>query len=179
MRNNTPNSVRVAATELPGTAAAVTEYKCVWRLIDIGCNVPLSTLGHIGEATVQSRCQTLFLPHAVPHAVNCVRFCFLALYVTFCLCVKYLGKRWTDLCRIHREDLLGPSLGWVWMSRSKVKFTRDRFAPHWKRIVTRSLQITSCSRRDHSMATGGGGDGSAQTAAMCDLRCGLRAVYVW
>ena len=29
------------------------------------------------------------------------------------------------------------------------------FPPHWKCIVTRSLQITSCSRWDHSIAAGG------------------------
>ena len=33
---------------------------------------------------------------------------------------------------------------------------RDKFPLHWKCIVTRSLKITSCSRRDHSIATGRG-----------------------
>jgi len=46
---------------------------------------------------------------------------FLALCVTFCLCMKYLGNRWTDLHQIPKEDVFGPSLGWVWMSRSKGK----------------------------------------------------------
>ena len=44
----------------------------------------------------------------------------------FGLCMKYLGKRRTDLQQIHREDVFGPSLGGVWMSRSKVKVTRDK-----------------------------------------------------
>ena len=37
---------------------------------------------------------------------------FLALSVTF-LCTKYLGNLWTDLHRIHAEDVFGPSLGRV------------------------------------------------------------------
>jgi len=36
----------------------------------------------------------------------------------FCLCMKYLGNRWTDLRQIHMEDVFGPSLGRVWRSRS-------------------------------------------------------------
>ena len=44
----------------------------------------------------------------------------------FRLCMKYLGNRWTDLHQIHREGVFGPSLGWVWMSRSKVKVTTDK-----------------------------------------------------
>ena len=40
--------------------------------------------------------------------------------------MKYLGNHWTDLRPIHREDVIGPSLGWVWTSRSKVKVTRDK-----------------------------------------------------
>jgi len=44
----------------------------------------------------------------------------------------------------------------VWMSRSKVKVARDIFPPHWKCIVTCSLQVTSCSnRQNHSVAAGG------------------------
>jgi len=42
------------------------------------------------------------------------------------LWIKYLGKRSTDLCQIHNEDVFGPSLGQVWMSRSKIKVTRDK-----------------------------------------------------
>ena len=39
--------------------------------------------------------------------------------------MKYLWNRWMDLHQIQTEDVFGPSLEWVWMSRSKVKFTRD------------------------------------------------------
>jgi len=35
-------------------------------------------------------------------------------------------NRWTDLRQIHTEDMFGPLLGWVWMSRSKVKVTRAK-----------------------------------------------------
>jgi len=44
---------------------------------------------------------------------------FLALWL-FCLWIKYLWNRWTDLHQIHMEDVFGPSLRRVWMSRSKV-----------------------------------------------------------
>ena len=58
----------------------------------------------------------------LPHAVNCGRFCFWRHQsVVFCLCMKYLGNRWTDLRHIHTEDACGPSLGRVWRSRSKLK----------------------------------------------------------
>jgi len=49
----------------------------------------------------------------------------------FCLCTKYPGNRWTDLCQIHMEDVFGSSLGWVWMSRSKVKVMRDKCSIFW------------------------------------------------
>jgi len=32
---------------------------------------------------------------------------------SFCLCMKYLRNRWTDLRQIHTEDVFGP-LGQVW-----------------------------------------------------------------
>jgi len=38
----------------------------------------------------------------------------------FCLCMKYIGRQ------IHTEDVLGPSIGRVWRSRSEVKVTRDK-----------------------------------------------------
>jgi len=44
----------------------------------------------------------------------------------FCLCMKYIGNFWTDLCQIDREDVIGPSFGRVWRSRSKVKGQRSR-----------------------------------------------------
>ena len=84
------------------------------------------------------------------HTVSCLRFCFSA------VCDCFLGNRWTDLRQIHTEDVLGPSLGRVWMLRSKVKVTRDKFSPHWKCTVMRWLQITSrSSRRNHSVLVGG------------------------
>ena len=48
--------------------------------------------------------------------------------VVFCLCMKCLGNRWTDLRQIHTEDVFGPSLGQVWRSRSKANNTRDQMA---------------------------------------------------
>jgi len=49
---------------------------------------------------------------------------FLARWL-FCLCMKYLRNRWTDLRQIHTEDVFG-LLGRVLMSRSKVKVTMDK-----------------------------------------------------
>jgi len=61
----------------------------------------------------------------LPHAVNCGRFCFWRRQsVVFCLCMKYFGDRWTALRQIDREDMFGPSLGWVWRSLLKVKRQR-------------------------------------------------------
>jgi len=45
--------------------------------------------------------------------VNCGRFSFWRRQSVFCLCMKYLGNRWTDLRHIHTEDVFGPSLGRV------------------------------------------------------------------
>jgi len=51
----------------------------------------------------------------------------MALSVTlFVYPIKYLGNRWTELRQIHREDVFGPSLGRVWMSRSKVNVIREK-----------------------------------------------------
>ena len=63
---------------------------------------------------------------SLAHAVNCVRFCFWRCLWVFCLRMKYIRNRWTDLLQIHREDVFGHSLGRVWRSRSKVKVTRDK-----------------------------------------------------
>jgi len=80
----------------------------------------------------------------------------LLLSFCFCLWIKYLGNGWTHLCQIYREDMLGSSLIRVWMSRSKVMVTRDKFPSHWKCIVMRRLQITSCSTIfDHSVTARG------------------------
>jgi len=87
----------------------------------------------------------------LPHAVNCVRSVFGA--VTFCLWMKYLGNRVTDLCQIRKETVFGPSLVQVWMSRSKVRVTTDK-----KRVFRRiSLEplngfaTSSHERRDWSL----------------------------
>jgi len=68
------------------------------------CSVHLGTVYSIITAHSEPR-KVLFLAPSV----LCV----------FCLCMKYLGHRWTDFRQIHTEDEFGPSLGWVW--RSKVK----------------------------------------------------------
>jgi len=74
----------------------------------------------------------------LPHSCK-VRF--LALSVTFvCLFVcasNISGNRWMDLRQIHRKHVFGPSIGRVWMSRSKVKVTRDKngiFRPFWRPV---------------------------------------------
>ena len=54
------------------------------------------------------------------------KVCFWRCLWLFCLCLKYPRNRWTDLRQFHTEDVFGPSLGHVWRSRSKVKFTRDK-----------------------------------------------------
>ena len=68
-------------------------------------------------------------PLATTHS-KLLKVLFLVLSVIFCLflClrIKYLENRWMDLHRIHRAEVLGPSLSQVWMSRSKVKVTRDK-----------------------------------------------------
>jgi len=58
------------------------------------------------------------------HAVNCGRFCFWRRQSGILL--VYLGNRWTDLRQIYTEDVLGPSLGRLWRSTSKVKVTRNK-----------------------------------------------------
>ena len=42
-------------------------------------------------------------------------------FLFVCEISRAVGQRWTDLRQIHREDVFGPSLGWVWMSGSNVK----------------------------------------------------------
>jgi len=68
----------------------------------------------------------------LPHAVNCVRFCFWRRQsVVFCL-REIFPDRWTDMCQIHTEDVFVPcSDEW----RSKVKVTRDKHGilqPFWR-----------------------------------------------
>jgi len=116
---------------------------------------------------------------------TCVRFMFGKTYLAlvFCLFVYEISRKPLNgfATNSHWKTCLVPR--WddfeCQGERSKVKVTKDKFPSLWKCIVTRWLQMTSRSnRRDHSVAAGG--DGSAQTArAKCDLRCGLRAAYVW
>jgi len=51
---------------------------------------------------------------------------FLALSVTFLFVYEISRELWMDLCQIHMEDVFGPSHGQFWMSRSKVKITREK-----------------------------------------------------
>jgi len=80
----------------------------------------------------------------------------------FCLWIKYLWNGLTDLCQIHREDMFGPSLGWILISRSKVKVSRDKKCsvhschPWQWQNGTCLLQITSCGNRwEHSVTARG------------------------
>jgi len=65
----------------------------------------------------------------LPHAVNCGRFRFWRRQSVFCLCMKNLGNRWTDLRQIHTEDVFGLSLGrvWKWGQRSRSPGTKTAF----------------------------------------------------
>jgi len=96
---------------------------------------------------------------------------FVALSVTFlfacCLCMKYLGNHWRIWAKFTRKTCLVPCSDEFKCQgqRSKVKITRDKFPPHWKCTVTRSLQITSqSSRGDHSVAAGVMGVHSQRTS---------------
>jgi len=63
----------------------------------------------------------------LPHAVNCVRFCFWQCLWLFCLCVKYLQNRWTDLRQIHRE-VVPRSVEFEWQGqRSRSPGTKNVF----------------------------------------------------
>jgi len=56
------------------------------------------------------------------------------------LCLKHLRNRWKDLRQVYREDVFGPSLGQVWMSRSPGTKKRKKLLsyPHWQCIVRRA-----------------------------------------
>jgi len=69
-----------------------------------GKTVPSSLLSVL---TNTRYCQTVSA--VLPHAANCVWFCFWScLWRLFCLCMKYLENRWTDLRQIHTEDVFVP-----------------------------------------------------------------------
>jgi len=92
-----------------------------------------------GMTSLQTACSSSGWHHLVPAGVilvSCMQCMFgimslaldLFFFVFFCLWINYLGNRWTDLRQVHSEDVFGPSLGRVWMSRSKIKVTRDKNA---------------------------------------------------
>jgi len=55
----------------------------------------------------------------------------ISFFLFFFVCESNIsGNRCTDLRQIHREDVFHPSLGRIWMWRSKVKVTRDKNALH-------------------------------------------------
>jgi len=108
----------------------------------------------------------------LPHASNVL---FFALFVTFlfvCLWIKYLWNSWMDLHQIHREDVFVPSLGWVWMSRSKVKALGHQ---------DKNVQCTPAAT-EWNMLTANNVM-QQQMGPFCHFRgCDfgdLRAVYVW
>jgi len=117
-----------------------------------------------GLVLKRARCQTNHLQQWNLNGLHCcillyaVRFCFNAVCVSFfCLCIKYLWNCCADLHQIHMEDVFGPSLERVWMSRSPgTKRAVYSYHPRQRRNGTCWLQITLCSsRRDHFVAAGG------------------------
>jgi len=112
--------------------------------------------------------------YLLPHTVNCVGFCFSAVcdFLFFFVCAAIIWGTPEWICaKFTGRTCLGPRLDEFECQgqRSKFKVTEDKFHPHWKCIVMRSLQIRSCSsRRDHSVAAGG--DGNAQRRSACRLR---------
>jgi len=71
----------------------------------------------------------------LPHAVKCGRFCFWRRQsVVFCVCMKYLGNRWTDLRQIHTEDVFRPSLGRLKVSVKGQghQWQNGIFRPFWR-----------------------------------------------
>jgi len=73
-----------------------------------------------------------------------------SLWVFFCLCMKYLGNRWTDLRQIHREDVFGPSLG---RTSLKVKVKGAKFTLRRSLALAYIGSVTarhSCSGRQQN-----------------------------
>ena len=84
-----------------------------------------------------------------------------------------------DLREIHSEDVFGPSLGRVWMSRSKVKVTRDKAgktaasSPLTVHCNVCTVHCKWCAAADGTIPSPSGGDGSAwwqELSAAC-VRC--------
>ena len=112
-----------------------------------------------------------FLPHAS-------RVRFLVMSMTFLFVPKMSLEPLNILRQIHWEDVFGPSLGRVWMSRSKSRSPGTKLGKllrhsHWQCIVRccirRMLQMMSSSNRLHHSITAGG-DGSARWRR---LACGV------
>jgi len=101
---------------------------------------------------------------------------FLALSVIFvclvCLWIKYLENRWTDLRQIHREDVFHPSLGWVWMSKSKVK-------GHGHQQQISSPLKMSCNALAANNVTQQQTGPFRRCRGWLECTAWLRAVYVW
>ena len=77
----------------------------------------------------------VFLSRYLLHAVNSSKLRKVLFWrrqcVGFCLFVYEISREggaaeW--MCKIHTEDMFGPSLGWVWRWKSKAKVTRDKTA---------------------------------------------------
>ena len=113
----------------------------------------------------------LFLPHAtkVLFLALSVTFCF-----SFCLSLTYLGNGWTDLHQIYREDLFGPSLVWVLMSRSRSAGTTNAdsspLTVHCKACSVRCYDVIQQQTTPFHHRWGWQGDGSARWRR---LACGL------
>jgi len=138
----------------------------VWSLTWTSLNAKVKGQGYQGQicSLLKMHCEALAANHvrqqlqsSGQHAVYVLVKHFCSSFV--CLCMKCLGNCRMDLHQIHMEDVFGPSLGRVGMSRSKVKVTRDKkhamhsITPRQWRNETRTLQITSSSSRwDHSVA---------------------------
>jgi len=62
-------------------------------------------------------CSFVFVNYRTQWITKVLFFGAVSVWVSW-LCIKYLRNRWTDLRQIH---MFGPSVGWVWRSKSKVK----------------------------------------------------------
>jgi len=142
--------------------------------IHIVVDVPLHEQPLVCKRFVQSVTSFCWWLYLLPHTVNCVGFCFSAVcdFLFFFVCAAIIWGTPEWICaKFTGRTCLGPRLDEFECQgqRSKFKVTEDKFHPHWKCIVMRSLQIRSCSsRRDHSVAAGG--DGNAQRRSACRLR---------
>jgi len=134
------------------------------RLVSILCYIAIYSIyyswnfWHL-DTSVVCYCSVLFAICYFYHTqwtYNCRRFCFWRRQsVVFCLCMKYLGNRRTDLRHIHTEDMLGPSLGQVWWlrSRSRSPGTKMAFFGPFAACVQVMFGRTSLSSSYNSFGT--------------------------